>query len=84
MVECKYLDPDGKCTWRYEGYKCIEDKCSYYIRITTEECEYLRDDGYCKKYNRFYCAGVGNCDTQEEYNSNMEKDGKKKSPNTSI
>ena len=76
LVKCKYLDQDGKCTWRYEGYACIEDRCPYYIRIITEKCEYMRDDGYCLKFKRFYCAGVGNCDTEKEYLENMERERK--------
>ena len=74
MVKCKYLDEEGKCTWRYDGYRCIEEKCPYYLRITTEKCEYMGEDGYCKRYKRFYCAGVGHCDTKAEYEANMEKD----------
>jgi len=73
-LKCKYLDGDGKCTGKYEGFRCIEDKCQYYIRITTQVCEHLTAEGYCKKYRKFYCAGIGNCDTEAEYDAMMEKE----------
>lgn len=30
---------------------------------------------YCKKYNRFYCAGEENCDSEEEYLQHMNQYG---------
>ena len=60
-VECRFREEDGKCSGRYDGYVCIEEKCPFYRMIMKGECEYLKD-GYCTYYKRFKCPGLGKCD----------------------
>lgn len=40
-----------------------------------DECPNTECGVYCKKYNRFYCAGKENCENEEEYFSHMNTYG---------
>lgn len=69
-MPCKYEDPDGWCTGKYRGFACIEDRCPLFLEEDTsgDECEYSVNNGfYCRKYSKFYCAGIGNCDDADNY-----------------
>ena len=71
-VDCKYRDKDGWCHWKYEGFKCIEEKCPYYQRLVSGECEHF-DNGFCRKYQKFFCPGIGRCEDEAEYNLELRK-----------
>ena len=79
--ECKFLDEDGECRGKYDGFECIKEKCEYYQWKTGIVCRYKGVDGYCAKYGRFFCPGIENCDTTLEYIESLEnaENGKKAS-----
>jgi len=61
-----------------EGRECIgEENCklgslSQNGLDLPDECHMERWQGlYCPRYQRFYCAGHGNCDTVEKYMSHF-------------
>lgn len=45
-----------------------ESSCEY-------ECPMTECGVYCKKYNRFYCAGKESCQTEDEYLEHMNEYG---------
>ncbi len=54
------------------------DTIGGYDRTNTEKedsCPNTTCGIYCQKYNRFYCAGEENCQTEEEYKNHMNMDG---------
>ncbi len=38
-----------------------------------DRCPMTECGVYCQKYNRFYCAGEENCETEEEYLEHMKE-----------
>ncbi len=40
-----------------------------------DKCPSTKCGIYCQKYNRFYCAGEDNCQTENEYIKHMNEDG---------
>lgn len=42
---------------------------------TEESCPNTTCGVYCQKYNRFYCAGEENCQTEDEYKVHMNMYG---------
>lgn len=75
---------EDKCQYVEEvGSKKKEDTKTPDIDLETYEQEEAQEDTcpmtecgiYCKKYNRFYCAGRENCETKEEYMKHMKEFG---------
>jgi hypothetical protein len=75
----------GMCRYRYRhdlcshagvgGMECIgEERCAgRHESRNASTCAQERSLGlYCSKYKRFYCAGIGNCDTPEAYTQAMQ------------
>ncbi len=71
-MDCKYKDEEGWCHWKYEGFKCIEEKCAFYLRLVSSECEHFQN-GFCNKYQRFFCPGIGRCEDELEYKRELRK-----------
>ncbi len=40
-----------------------------------DQCPNTKCGIYCKKYGRLYCAGIDNCQTEEDYLNHMNMDG---------
>jgi len=72
-VKCKYRDEEGWCHWKYEGFKCIKERCPYYMMLTKQICEYNKN-GFCEKYGRFGCPGIEKCG---EFPPERKKRGKR-------
>lgn len=72
---CRFYYRNGYCANpQIESNECIgETKCYIMIYNTKVKkvnngCEYDLGYGvYCKKYQRFYCAGKENCNSLENY-----------------
>jgi len=70
---CKYFYREGWCANKtVQGLECIgKDKCDLFLGKGGKEREGCGYDNwyglYCAKYQRFYCAGKGNCETMEDY-----------------
>ena len=67
--KCQHENENGECTFEYEGYGCIKDRCNVYgtvmVRMDGGEeklCSYKQDD-YCTRNRKFHCPGVENCHT---------------------
>lgn len=43
--------------------------------VQEDTCPMTECGLYCKKYNRFYCAGKENCENEEEYMKHMKEFG---------
>ncbi|UCE37860.1 MAG: hypothetical protein JSW00_01035 [Thermoplasmata archaeon] len=72
---CKYDDGNGWCTSKFEGFGCIKERCEIYAPKNDEgnECSGIAGQGiYCRKYNRFFCAGKENCTNQNKYNRKLK------------
>ena len=60
-----------------DGRECVgEENCQlrFYVKGVpeTDDCYIERWQGlYCPRYQRFYCAGRGNCDTMESYMTHL-------------
>ncbi len=68
-MKCLFMDEKGICHSRYNGFKCIEDKCELYGKYMIPEnmCAYWRD-GYCKRLRVFDCDGKNKkCPYYTEY-----------------
>lgn len=69
FMSCKYLDKDGRCSGKYNGFACIKSQCSYFKETVDKllNCPYSVEKGlYCKKYKSFLCT-MGKCSTYAEY-----------------
>jgi hypothetical protein len=63
-MRCDFMDIDGRCRGRYEGFGCIEESCRAERKA---ECEFNEQGFYCRKYRRFECIGIANCGTLDDY-----------------
>lgn len=80
---CRYSYLSGACANRHvDSLECIGvDKCEFStLNVMTatsqlkgpSECGHEHWLGlYCEKYGRFFCAGQGNCTTEESYHRHL-------------
>lgn len=72
---CRFYYKNGLCANQHvESYYCVgKENCHILIELKETKknrhvCEYDLGCGvYCKKYQRFFCAGRENCDNIEDY-----------------
>lgn len=72
---CQYVEPvdspsnigSEKPDFSFDSYEPKENQ--------EDTCPMTECGLYCKKYNRFYCAGKDNCQTKEEYMQHMKEFG---------
>ena len=68
---------EQNCTFVNENTDSMDFEQGDYLPEdkNSDECPNTECGVYCKKYNRFYCAGKENCDDEEEYLSHMNTFG---------
>ena len=73
--KCQYVDEAG--AKKVEESKTPDLDFDTYGQDEVQEdtCQMTECGIYCKKYNRFYCAGKENCEDEEEYMKHMKEFG---------
>jgi hypothetical protein len=71
---CRYFYRDGLCANSSVkeraciGLESCPERTKDFKASVRQSCGYDNWYGlYCDKYKRFFCAGIGNCETFEEY-----------------
>lgn len=73
--KCQYVEEVGST--KREDSKTPDLDFDTYDQEEVQEdtCPMTECGIYCKKYNRFYCAGKENCENEEEYMKHMKEFG---------
>ena len=73
--KCQYVEDVGSVN--KENSKKPDFSLASYDQENVQEdtCPMTECGLYCKKYNRFYCAGKENCENEEEYMKHMKEFG---------
>ncbi|MFW6195707.1 MAG: hypothetical protein ACOC5D_00090 [Thermoplasmatota archaeon] len=78
--KCQYVEETSESFSNVESRTNFESKefdlDSYdQNEVQDDTCPMTECGLYCKKYNRFYCAGKDNCEDEEEYMKHMKEFG---------
>lgn len=73
-IECK---GEGSCRLMWEETALdtndIVEEYGSAVEKEGDSCHDTTCGVYCSKYKLFYCAGKGNCQTEEEYREHMSR-----------